>query len=434
MMTMKKLLLLAFCGVLSLSAFGADYYVAFKGGKNKNPGTKEAPFKNLWKAIEKAAPGDTIHVAGGTYPGKMGCGWIDVKKPVSIIGGYKPDFSGRDLIGNPTLLRPTNKQNATKPMFGTMTIEYNNAPNAKMVVDGIFFDHTESNSYHGTKGKPEGFQEGMLMLPPAKGTKPNVTMDKYQLFAKTDGEFVVQNCLFLNGSNYALNVAHFSGSVKVLNNVFIGARMVAAEVHSRNAKQFATSYEFAYNTVLFTWTRTSSFEDMGFGVRTNANIAANVHHNLIGLNCMGGYDNTKGNDKTKKVSLDNNVFFLNKKADVTRTQSPSIQFLKVDDDGFEDIADAEGMESVEGNVSLQDPAIFKDIIDMNYLNAFLNATYTEKTDYDPNSPANVFRSALGMNTRGTIQSKVSMFANPYPYDSAVKFFGALKDFGAQVVK
>ena len=33
-----------------------------------------------------------------------------------------------------------------------------------------------------------------------------------------------------------------------------------------------------------------------------------------------------------------------------------------------------------------------------------------------------------------ISTKVSMFANPYPYDSAVKFFGAVPGFGAQEIK
>ncbi|MBS7409968.1 MAG: DUF1565 domain-containing protein, partial [Muribaculaceae bacterium] len=45
--------------------------VSLETGKNKNAGTKEAPLKNLWKALEKAEHGDTIHVAAGVYPGKM---------------------------------------------------------------------------------------------------------------------------------------------------------------------------------------------------------------------------------------------------------------------------------------------------------------------------------------------------------------------------
>ena len=419
--------------------FGAEWYVSISNGKNKNAGTAEAPLKNLWKALEKSAAGDTIYVAEGNYPGKMSKGWIEIEKPVSIFGGYSPDFKERDVLKHRTMLRPTNEQNATKPTFGTLTINTGDTfakqkqfgPNALLVIDGFIFDQTDANNYHGTKGKPEGFADGMLTIPPAKGTKPNPSIDRYLVYGKTNGEVIIRNCLFLNGSNYALIIHHFEGKVKVINNVFIGNRMVAVDVLSSNAKPFVVEYEFANNTVLFTWTRTTEFSDMGYGIRANSKVVSNIHNNLIGLNCMAGFDNTKGAAKDKKIKFDNNVFFLNKKADVAITVSPNIKFMKAGDDGFDDLEDLDGMESVSGNTSLKDPSVFKGIIDEKYLNAFLSATYTETTDFDPNSPANIFRSALGMNQQGTITSKVSMFANPYDLESALKFFGALQGAGAQ---
>ena len=79
-------------------ASAADIYVSLETGKNKNEGTKEAPLKNLWKALETAKDGDTIHVAEGNYPGKMKQGWFKMEKPVSIIGGYSNDFSERKQL------------------------------------------------------------------------------------------------------------------------------------------------------------------------------------------------------------------------------------------------------------------------------------------------------------------------------------------------
>ena len=172
--------------------------------------------------------------------------------------------------------------------------------------------------------------------------------------------------------------------------------------------------------------------DMGYGYRCISKTASNIHHNIFGLNVFAGVGNDKGDPKTKNVKLDNNIFFLNKTADVTAVKSPNILKLRVDDEAFEDMSDFPGMASVEGNISLKDPAKFKGIINEAYLTAFLNATYTEKTDYDPNSPANVFRSALGINQRGTIQTKVSMYGNRYPLAEVYKLFGAVPGFGAQV--
>ena len=71
---------------------------------------------------------------------------------------------------------------------------------------------------------------------------------------------------------------------------------------------------------------------------------------------------------------------------------------------------------------------------MAYLTAFLNASYSEKTDYNENSPANVFRAAMGMNKVGKIQTKVSMYGNRYPLQATFKLWGAYKDYGAQPVK
>ena len=104
--------------VLLATAFqvqAANWHVSISNGKNKNPGTPGAPLKNIWKAIEKAKPGDMILIAEGNYPGKMSCGWINLDKPVSLIGGYSPDFSARDVLKYRTMLRPTNAQNTTKP-------------------------------------------------------------------------------------------------------------------------------------------------------------------------------------------------------------------------------------------------------------------------------------------------------------------------------
>ncbi len=47
---------LAFAAALAASCAGAaDIHVSLSTGKNKNDGTKEAPLKNLWKALENAS-------------------------------------------------------------------------------------------------------------------------------------------------------------------------------------------------------------------------------------------------------------------------------------------------------------------------------------------------------------------------------------------
>lgn len=226
---------------------------------------------------------------------------------------------------------------------------------------------------------------------PAKGSKDQFASAKsYSIYSETQGRFegniIVKNCVFSNSGNYGININLYKGKVTVENNLFVACRMISCNVLCSSSQNGDVTCEFAHNTVLFSWSRTDDFGDMGYGYRCNAKVNSNVHHNIFGLSVFAGVDNAMGDPKTKKVSIDNNVFFLNKQADVTVVKSPSILKLRVDSDEFEDMVDFPGMESVEDNVSLKDPAAFKGAIDEAYLNAFLNASYSETTDFDENSP------------------------------------------------
>ena len=125
---------------------------------------------------------------------------------------------------------------------------------------------------------------------------------------------------------------------------------------------------------------------------------------------------------------------MNKKGDVTVTVSPNILWLNVADGAFEDLEDAPSIQSLNGNISISDPSIFKGKINQAYLEGFLNATYTEQASYNENSPANLFRAAMGLNKQGSIKSKVSMFMNKYPMEEALNLFGLMEGYGAQKQK
>jgi len=435
---MKKSILTLLTAALSLSLVGADLYVSQSTGKKKGPGTKEAPFKTINDAVKKAKPGDTIHIAAGKYTGKLGASEIIIDKAVTLIGSYSPDFSQRDIAKFSTLIQPANDKNDTKGI-GLLTLNPPAGKGPDLVIDGLVIDQSYMNSYHAIKGKPEGVETGMWLEPPAKGPKDKFASAKsYSIYKETqnryEGNIIIRNCVISNAGNFGVNIWHYKGTVKILNNVFVACRMESCEVSCSNAKAGAVEVEFANNTVLFTWSRTSEMTDMGYGFRCISKVAGNIHHNIFGLNVYAGVGNDKGDPKSKKIKLDNNIFFLNKIADVTAVKSPNILKLRVDDEAFEDMSDFPGMESVEGNVSLKDPSVFKGIINDAYLTAFLNATYSEKTDYNENSPANVFRAALGMNKVGKITTKVSMYGNRYPLAEVFKLFGAVKTHGAQPIK
>ena len=421
---MKKTVIVA----LALCAAGlqaADLYVSLSTGKKKNAGTKEAPLKNLWHALQKAGDGDTIHLAEGIYPGNAKCNWFLIDKAVSIIGGYSADFAARDPLTHRTMFQPLNENNDKKGTgLGIFTIQFDMAKPApkgvNMVFDGLIFDDGQAQSYHPVKGKPEGVETGMWLEPPAKGNTPFASSKRYLVYSATanraEGDITFKNCLFLNAGNIAMNLNWYKGKVKMENNVFCNNLMVGANVYSSNPQAGAVEWEFKKNTVLFTWSRTSELSDMGFGIRTTANMKSEIEDNIIGLSVLTGWDNTKGLDKTKKIEAKGNVFFLNRQSDAQVTKSPSVVKVKVED-----------------NVGLTDPKVFNGRLNTAFLNAFLSMKYSESATLDAGK-LNAFRQAVGLPMQGTIVSKVDMFGNRYPLEDALKLFGAMEGKGAQAIK
>lgn len=90
---------------------GKAIYVSKANGNNGNDGSKNSPYKNLQKALDKAPAGATIMVAEGNYYGLLNSGNINITKPVTIMGGYNSDFSERDILKYRTMIQPTPESN-----------------------------------------------------------------------------------------------------------------------------------------------------------------------------------------------------------------------------------------------------------------------------------------------------------------------------------
>ena len=254
MKVFKYILTLAlFCAGITLSA--ADLYVSQTNGKKKGPGTKEAPFKTINDAIKKAAPGDVIHIAAGKYVGKLGASEIIVDKAVSLIGSYSPDFSQRSVAQFTTLIQPANDKNDTKGI-GLLTLNPPAGPGPDIVIDGLVVDQSYMNSYHTVKGKPEGVETGMWLDPPAKGANDKFGSAKsYSIYKETknryEGNITIQNCVISNSGMHGINISHYKGAVRILNNLFVNCRMMSCAISCSNAKAGSVTVEFAYNTVFF---------------------------------------------------------------------------------------------------------------------------------------------------------------------------------------
>jgi len=408
---------------------GGTLYVSKQNGNNKNDGSKGAPLKNLDKAIAVAAPGTTIYMAGGVEMGTLNVGFIESDKPVKIYGSYDETFTTQDIVNHPTVIQPDNESaRSTRKAVLKFTKDV-----AGTILDHLVFDGGERNAYHVKEGIVEGVEGGGRLLPATE--RPPVgypTVDEPLLqfmSATTGGDVTIQNCVFVNGASFALQAGHRSGTFTVQNNVFVGNRMAAVEIYGTcastggpNTMALCGDVEVAYNTILFTWSRTKDFLDMGYGVRVMTKCNYNIHHNIIGASILAGVDHTRFN-KNEWVSVDHNIFFVNKDKDLHYSPASNTR-LRIDAGDFGDLEIA----SANGNRN-EIPESLK--VHKAYLDGYLNARYSEQTDLDRNSAANQWRSILGMNLQGTMSSSVTMFCNKYPWKEALELFGNVEGYGAQ---
>lgn len=426
----EKMMVTLFGFVLffSFSLLSSTLYVSKEQGKNSNPGTREQPLKNIDKAIGKAKPGDSIHVEGGIYSGTFDIGYLECDKPLKLIGSYSPDFGHRDISKHPTVFQPGNQSGARsrKPL-----IRFKGDVNG-VVVDGFIFDMGMRNAYHNQKGKPLGLVTGMLLLPPKKLSGQVATVTEPCLSvpsAARGGDIVIRNNVFLNSAKFGIQAGMRKGSMKILNNIFVANRMAAIEVYGTcrstggpGTLSMCGDVEIGYNTILFTWSRTKDMRDMGYGIRVMTKLKYNIHHNLIGGNVLAGIDHTRFN-KNEWIKMDNNVFFANKKADLEFSPASNTKLnLRVDQFGDLEFA------SCKGNQNRIPETL---IIDKAYLEGFLNARYSEQTDFNPDSPANQWREIMGLNKQGKMSSQATMYANRYDLKKALDLFGAVKGVGCQ---
>lgn len=391
---------------------GNTLYVSQSTGSNRNAGTKDAPLKNIQKAVELAQPGDVICVAEGNYYGLLNSGVIRIDKGLSILGGYATDFSERDILEHRTYVQPTATSNGTAEGQGTIHICVM-APETLVELDGLIIDRGNSIAYN-PRGEawPDGVDSPMMQPIGTAGVgAPDVTENQVYtsetalVYIQTGSkcDVTIRNCAFINGPNFGIMGSTNKTRIIIDNCVFVNIRMAAVELRGSNAAINSETH-FTNNTILFTWTRLKDLGDMGYGYRFLPKMNSYLDHNIIGCCAFAGLDRTHVDSPASKeaervTTCENTLFFHNRQADLILPGGGMSLRVSVDD--FEDI---DQLAEADDNDLVTDPEIFSGAINEAYLKGF-----------------------LGMTT-----GKVTMFANHYPVEDALKLFGAVKGYGAQI--
>ena len=436
----------AYAQNISPSGQGKTLYVSVSTGAGSRTadGSKEQPYKDLQAAIDAAPEGSVICIAEGNYLGKMEQGFVEVKKYVSLQGGWNTAFTERNHIKYPTTIRPTGAQSGTSNNHALLEFTARGKKEATVVIDGLILDMGEFNRYakapstDPAAAAPEGCETGRLAIMGESVPNPTDGWGNHSrpaLSGNMDGNLIVRNCVFSCAMHFGLKMMNYYGKWEIYNNLFVACRMAACEITGNTGTpDIEKSVDFHHNTVIFTWTRNKLMEDMGFGFRYMPGVNADVHHNLFGCNYYGAlerthFDSNAAREKLRVTNAYDNLFFANRMGDICLPSGGGLwnwQMAK----NFEEV---EQLKKYEGNreVNGQEIELLKKAINKPYLSGYLGLTLSQKSKYDENSAMNTFRSAMGMNKQGTETVRVSMYANRYPFDDIPKLWGAIPGFGAQ---
>ena len=444
------------------AAKGRTLYVSVSTGSARADGlSPTTAMKDLQKAIDAAQENDEIRVAEGNYLGNLDRGYIEIGrfgnssqeadrgKFISIYGGYSTDFSERDVIKHITKFQPTD-QKFIAPLFNwNARRPYGyNGPVGTVVIDGFVFDLGENNRYCVANvdleitGTPNtGVLTGRFVEPDASPNCPIVgtsSGDEYALHMDVEGNVRISNCIFVNCRDYGIQALMGKGHMEICNNIFIACRYAACQVKGnvKDADIPEVSLEFHHNTVLFTWTRTKAFEDMGQGFRfMNGIRTIDVHNNIFGCNSNCAvervfYESNKAMEAAKISNLYDNYFFANKRD--LELASSGAATISVPASRIEE-AEQIGPK-YEGNVEMPENEAFINAIDKPYLEGFMSLSMIQSQSYNPNSAANQVNRIFGLNQQGTEIVRPSMYCNKYPWEKAKDLFGKVANYGAQMPK
>jgi len=437
---------------------GKTFYVSASTGSARADGlSATSAMKDLQKAIDTAEDNDIIYVAEGNYLGNLDRGYIEcgkfgssstsLGKFISIYGGYSPDFSERNIIKYVTKIQPVD-QKFIVPLFNINARRPNGytGPMGNVVVDGLVFDFGENNLYCKANvndpitGTPnEGVLTGRFIEPDGAPNVPKVGFsngDEYGLHLDVEGNVRISNCIFVNCRDYGICALMGKGHMEISNNIFISCRYAACQVrgNTRDADIPLVSLDFHHNTVLFTWTRTKAFEDMGQGFRfMNGIRTINVHNNIFGCNSNCAvervfYESNAAMEKEKVSNLYDNYFFANRRD--LELAAPGVATISVPAARIEE-AEQIGPK-FEGNMEMPENEAFINAIDKAYLEGFMSLTIISSQSYNANSAANQVNRLFGLNQQGSEIVRPSMYCNKYPWEKAKDLFGKVANYGAQM--
>lgn len=393
-----------------LHGSAADWYV--KAGSD-GKGTKEAPFVDIWKALDKAVRGDVIHVTQGTYNGKGGSGHYTIKIPdLTLVGGYNDDFSDRNPFRYMSIIERARDYKGDwtgLPSQGGFIA--GSGDHSGLTVDGFVLNGESRNTYDA------GGDINMKDSYPGVGIEAN------------SPNIRIRNCIVINPMGDGIYCA-WGGEENEVTNCFVLNTFYNA-IATRSA-QPGSVVKIRNNTVSFCWYYPS--RGGGMSVFVGRQGATILENNIFACNQTEGEEagygvsNTFGNTDTE---MKDNLFFLCQggyykymdadKRNLIAWKAADLKDLNEDPEPY--------MLYESGGNTDQDPKFSPD---KEFFEKFSNFVASQPGKLNMDS-MNQWRAGVGLPLQAEPGSKRKNFGMAYPLSAVVpNLVSKVKDRGVQV--
>ncbi|HPJ72185.1 MAG TPA: right-handed parallel beta-helix repeat-containing protein, partial [bacterium] len=383
----------------ALAAVGARAEDVYVRSGATGDGSRENPYGELWKAVDRARRGDVIHVAAGTYNGKGGSGHFVIKTPhLTLAGGYNQDFSARNPFQNLTVLERAADYKGDwtgLPESGAIIAGDIHADHGDLTVDGFVLDGRTRNAYQedGTK---------ILMKKSYNG----------RLISTSSPNTVIKNCVLANPLGEAVYCT-WEGEGNLIENCLI-VNWFHVGISTRSA-QPGSVVAVRRNTVAFGWPYPSKGGAMAVfvGRQGKTVLEDNIFAFCTTEDDDGGIavKNTFGNDETV---MKNNVFFSCNGGFYKYMDDNRQSLLVWKPSGLADLNDEENCEdymlSASGGNREADPGLQPDPVYAGLFAGFIGSV-PGKLNMDA---LNQWRRSVGLPLQAEAGSARENFGPPYP--------------------
>ena len=303
--------------------------------------TLEKPARDLGNIISRLEAGDVVCIAEGEYKGRGASGVDEIPLPVSIIGGFSPDFSTRDPWGaHKTIF--TGEHNAKNFKTQTrLTIDTRKAATKLMeargektahsvIVDGIIFDNGPRNYYKTDR-------EALIIRKGTPADTPTPESGALTIYTGINSTVVVQNNIATNFAPTEGVFSFFPGKsaeLTIQNNAAINNTGSGFRLGTSFMGDDSPSYVFRYNVSAFNQKHTAFGTFGGDGVMLESGTSVEITNSIFAFNDNYGVNNTK---RSPGLILNDNIIAANLTADFVEFDlETSVEYIEDEADLVEE--------------------------------------------------------------------------------------------------